>query len=622
MRFTGPETHRNFFNVSDAPRQTFRPPDPRSFVVPGVYLAEWCAAQPERGTHEKIEELAGLAGCSSTTIRHVIRGSRALSPRCARALVAQLGLPEDQAAHLLDIFELPHLPPAMAQNRRRAVLTRVADQSGVQMGPSSALITDERDEAAVVAGLAVALGSLESDRPTTRVLLRGAVPAMTLKDLDAASAQRPTGERAAPRLIALDPPVRSKPAALAHHGALAFAAEGLMRLPASERDFRCFTASIDEEGFLALEEPCRALAEGQRALCEAGEVRLPSRVVLQQVQRFVAAGPFQAGGSAGEVGWMRPSAAPSAASADPALLERPHPTGITWFPTWVAVWRAWAERAGKPHSDGWLAARTKLSRSTVQELCSGVGRFNSSHVVPFVNAFGLAGDAAAKVAFEGMAMVAMASGDVAHQAQVIRALRDMGLEQGRRNPAGEAHFVQARWHARVIYNLPDLGGFQPLHGWICRALKGRLDWGEAQQVLDALAALGLLRTDGQGRTVAVEPEVQVEGPHAAAAQYELFHGLLRLYRAELDQRDPDLTLNAWMMALPDHALPELSRLCTAWDASVFRVLREAQARRKQGKAMDRVVLVSRQCLPIFRLPAWRRGPGTRITPRGLAAEGA
>lgn len=76
-------------------------PDPRRFTAGHVYLLEWCAAQPERSTAEKVAELARMAGCSPFNMQQVLVGKRALSVRCARALVGRLELEPEAAEHLL-----------------------------------------------------------------------------------------------------------------------------------------------------------------------------------------------------------------------------------------------------------------------------------------------------------------------------------------------------------------------------------------------------------------------------------------------------------------------------------------------------------------------------------------
>lgn len=581
-----------------------------------MWLAAWCAGQPERSTTEKVEELAGLAGCSTTTILQVIRGERRLSVLCSRALVAGLDLPAEQSAHLLEIFELQHAPPRRAQGRRQAVLERVAQASGARSGPSTLLLEEGRSDASAVALLREALRALEEDRPAHRTLLRAAVPAITLQHLEEASNAPSNASRLAPRLVALADPSASRAAALAHHGALSMARDGLMRLRADERDFRSFVASCDEEGFAALEGPCRTYVEGLRALAEEAELRPPSRVILSQVQRLVAAGPFPVGAFQGELRWRKPTVEfspldgplPQPPLSAHGLNEhgaapaRPHPTGITWFPTWVAIWRAWASATGQDCSDTWLAQQTGLPRATVYDLCMGVARFDSRHVFGFLVAFGLERDKEAQLALEGMAMVASCGNDVERAAILLSTLRGMGVKRGARNLAAEAYFLQANWYARVIFNLPDLPGFQPLHGFICRTMKGRVSWTAVQEVLDALAATGMFRLDEQGRTVPVDTLVRLEGPHTAASQYELHTSLLRLFRAELDQNDPDLTPNTWLMALPEQALPRLTRLNETWTTSVRDVLSAAQERKLHGAPMDRVVVVSRQCFPLFRLP--------------------
>ena len=599
-------------------------------------MAAWCAGQQGRSITEKIEELAGLADCSTTTILAVIRGERRLNLRCSRALVAGLDLPAEHGAHLLDIFELQHAPPRLAQARRQAVLERVALASGARSGPSTLLLEEGRSDASAVALLGSALEALEEDRPVDRTLLRGGVPAMTLQNLKDAANSPSCATRLGPRLVALHDPSASKTASLAHHGALSMARDGLMRLRAAERDFRSFVASCDEEGFLALEGPCRTYAEGLRALAEESELRPPSRVMLTQVQRLVAAGPFPAGAFQGDLRWRRPTVEfspldrplphpPLSAhglSVDGAAPARPHPTGITWFPTWVAIWRAWATAAGQECSDTWLAQKTGLPRATVYDLSMGVARFDSRHVFAFLAAFGLEGDKEAQLALEGMAMVAMCGNDVERAAILLSTLRGLGLKRGVRNLAAESYFLESNWYSKVIANLPELPGFQPLHGWICRAMKGRLSWTAVQEVLDALAATGMFRRDADGRTVVAADVVRIEGPHNAASQYELFTGMLSLFRAELDNRDPDLTLNTWLMALPEQALPRLTRLNETWTTSVRNVLMAAQERRVRGAPMDRVVVISRQSFPLFRLPTPKKRGHSAQKKSGSTAKGA
>lgn len=600
-------------------------PDPLCYTDGRVYLIEWCAAQLGLRRTAKLKLLARFAGCSYANMSEVIRGKRLLSVACARALIPHLALPPKAARHLLSLFQLPHLPPRLASARRTRVIKTVAKARGLPWGASNDLIHPLPADAGLVAALGASLLAYEGDRPGRAALSRAAVPPITPAHLDAASALAPAAIRLAPRLWALRPPGPGGNTGAAHLGVLGFASEALIRLGMAERDFRSYTASVDERGFIALEAACRRLESTLSLLAEEVELRVPGRLQVLAIQRFVAAGPFPsetAGARWQEASVVLPRLEPTQAAA-PAELQvgehpPPIPTGITWFPTWMEIWRSWAERVGTPHSDGWLAAQTGLTRSNIYDLRTGMTRFLAHHVFPFLRAFGWEEDSTGQTALAAMAMVVEPDDPMA-TADLIDGLREVAAQEGVWHRSTEAHFVQSKWYAHVIRLLADLPDFQALHGRITRQMKGRVEWRAAQEALLALVRLGLLKQDSEGRGVAVDNVDAIEGPHGAIANHELHHSLLRLYQVELDQADPDLVPEVLLFGLPDRALDRYHRALQQLDQEIYEILVDAQRRRDAGVPMDRVMVISRQSFPVFR-PRPVRGPRAPRVPKAPKAK--
>ena len=604
--------------MTSTPDPSFVPPDARDYLSVSLYLTDWCAAQPERGIEDKIDELAGYAGCSSPHMRYVVEGDRRLGLPSARKLVARLGLPPEQHDHLIRLFEQPFVPLKLARARREQLLATVAKHQGLPWGAAGSLVADTQPDDAVVAALALVFASLDGDRPDDRDLEQGLIPPVTPAQLRAALDRPSAGTRLGARLWS-PPPLPTQAGRQITAALLGFARDALLRLEPQDIDFHSFTATLDAEGSAALAEVCRWFEGELRTLCDASDLRVAQRVMVVLTQRLTVAGPFPPGARGDEVGWVDlplpiPELAEGEAASDSAV-PRPHPIGDCWFPSWVKRWRAWAKAQGLPTSDTWLSQETGLPRATVHDLCVGTTRFSSDHVYPFLKAFGLEKDKAAQVAFEGMAM-AVQKDDPRQHAKVIAALRAMGAEQDKRVANTEAYFVRSQWYCQAILQLMDLEGSRALPGLICRDFGGRVDWTAAREALIALGVVGLLRRAGKGRVITVEREVRVDGPHAQIAQTELYLGMLGLYQAELRHMPPDYHPEAYVLALPDRARPTYEALLRQRLERIDAVLQAAEQRRKAGVPMDRVVLISQQSFPILDLPLPVRRPARKRKPRG------
>lgn len=398
-----------------------------------------------------------------------------------------------------------------------------------------------------------------------------------------------------------------------------------MRLHHTEREVFSVTATMDEEGFLAYEARCRRLDQELYQLAAEAELRPAERVVAVLSQRLGVAGPLPTDPSAQALRWparrvklprVDGPPAPLAPAPSPDLPPRPHPLGVTHFPTYIRLLREWGKAAGQSFSDSDLAAVTDLSRPAIYDLCTGSTRFSSEHIYRFIPAFGLEGDRAGQLALEGMAMVAGEPSPL-EKSRLLHALRELGLSQGVRTLAADTHYVESRWWARVIYAMGDLAGFQPVGDWICRVTRGRVQPAGADEAVEVLGALGLMAEDERGRVV-TPPWVRLDGPHRVSSLHALYAETFELLRAELDQRSPDLQLDAHVLALPEKAMPRLMRLAAEWREGVRADLLAAQARHAAGRPLDRVVIITQAVFPVFRLPLARK----KGAPRSSRARGA
>lgn len=578
-------------------------PDPRDYVDYASYLLDWCAAQPDRSTTEMVVELATFAGCSPTQMHYALRRERQLTLAQGRGLVPHLRLPGPQAAHLLNLFELPELPTALARSRREKLLHEMAESQGLSWGTPTALVEDHPGDGALTAALAAGLAAFELDRPTLPQLLEAVVPPASMAILAAAATSPAPTSRVAPRLLRLGDPDQ---AAAAHQGLLGCAGDALLRLGSQDRDVRAFTTSLDEHGFTACEANDRRLEADLAELARDSELRVPTELSAVLTQRLIVAGPFAPRGPEADPGWRadtvplpRLEAPAPTAPQEGRPLGLPYPVGATSFPAFMASWCASARALGLPYSERWLATSTRLPPGTVHDLVVGTVRFTADHAPFFYKALGLERDPVGQLALAGMALAA-APDDLRQQAKIIHHLRSMGAQRGVVHAASDAHYVQSQWYAWAIAALASLGGLRAHPGRISRALGGRIDWKTAETTLTILGRLSLVGLDADECVVALTPSQRVESPHSAVALFEQHLGLLNLIRSELGQGCRDLRQSAWVLAQPKAADTRVRRALAQWDADTRETLDAAEQRRKAGARMDRVVLITRQWFPLFR----------------------
>ena len=591
-------------------------PDTREFTVPVDYLNAWCASQPERPTQDLVADLASYAGFSWSHMRFVLAGDRPMAMSAVPGLMKGLELPEDQAEHFRRMAELQHAPARSSLPLRREVWAAFAEAHGLPWDGVSALLSEVQSAALTEAALAPALAALEDGLTPPKTMVKCAVVPVVHASVSAALPQIEGWKkhRIAPRLIAVPSPGEGAGALLTWQGLLGWAREALVRLPADQREYRTFTAAVDEPAFQALSALCAGFRARLVSLAEDAELLPEERLIGVLIELLPLAGPVVGGDESRVWAWRKPDfdlppldpEDPStSAERDPVLApgEEPMPTlpGQTHFPTWLKLWRAWRARRGEEHSDGYLARRTGLSRAAIYDLSTGTVHFGSQHVPLFLRALKLEGDRHAPRVLEGMARIA-ARQHPEHQAKLVAAQRSHGLEHGVRVLTTEAHFARSQWYVQATYILAQLQSFQAVPGWVSRALMGRITWQGAREALITLGQLGLLRGRPDGVVVPVEPKERVEGPHTRLAAFELLDGVLRLLQSEIGFGDASTRVHGHLMALPERAMPRLMRNIDEFGAEVRAVLVAAEERRSAGVPMTRLVQISWQCFQTFRFP--------------------
>ena len=276
------------------------------------------------------------------------------------------------------------------------------------------------------------------------------------------------------------------------------------------------------------------------------------------------------------------------------------PLGFLDLPSCLRAWRLSRETREKPSSDGYISRRTGLPKSTVQDLLHGRVRFGPKYVDAFRRLFDIGDDPASQTALHAMADLSRADRDPARAGRLALIQRRAAADRKVRRPETEAWFAASRWYPRAIHAMADLRRFEPSTGWITRAMGGRITWKAAEEALYALTTLGLLRLGPEGRVVATENVHDRSSTNPSFVGVQLNDSILSLIRSEIEVMDDAQTLQGYAFALPEEALPELFSLLGQLKVDVGLVLAEAEARRRAGLPMDRVLLLAWQCFPQFR----------------------
>lgn len=183
--------------------------------------------------------------------------------------------------------------------------------------------------------------------PDTRAFT---VPADYLNAWCAAQPERDTYDQ-----VALGPPTLGLPALLTWQGMLGWAREALVRLPADQRQYRTFTASVDEQGFRAIQQLIRGFRARLEALAQDAEWLPEERLLAVLIELLPLAGPVVGGEGSRVWRWQK-----SDFSLPPLELE---PIGTTP-----------STSPGEEPMPRWRARPTSRSGSS----CGGCGELDAT----------------------------------------------------------------------------------------------------------------------------------------------------------------------------------------------------------------------------------------------------
>ncbi|MFK7931501.1 MAG: TIGR02147 family protein [Myxococcota bacterium] len=113
------------------------------------------------------------------------------------------------------------------------------------------------------------------------------------------------------------------------------------------------------------------------------------------------------------------------------------------------------------------------------------------------------------------------------------------------------------WYLPAIRELASIGGFQADADWVVGRLTPKITREQAQEALDTLFDLGLLRTDEAGNVRAREPEIRTQNDAYQTAVARFYRTAIPtlLQRMDTDRSDTQ-HLRTSTLSLPASAIPE------------------------------------------------------------------
>lgn len=588
-------------------------PDPRLFTTPAEYLNAWCRCHEDRTTDQNTAILARFAGCSERLMLQILNGARELQRKHVPGLCAGIGLEGEAATHLERVTRLRHVDGEEAVALLKQIWGSYAEVHGLPWDAASSQLGENVPHVLSVAALGPALAALAGERVKAKTLVkRAVVPVSSQQIIEACPVGFPV---IAPRMVELPSP-ETPAAARIWHGWLSWAGAAVPRRSKHRRYVR-YVAALDALASVELQENRRTLREDLMALAMMAEAGPANRLVAVLYEEIDLVPPIRAAASDAAMRWQRPAILlppaidgdttscvmetdpATAATLKSSYAGRVKPLGFLDMPSCLRRWRSMQKANKRPHSDAFLARRTGLPRTTVQDIAHGRTGFRAPHVPAFVRLFEVENDQEQQAALWAMAELSEPAQAPQVASKLAITLRSMAANHGVRLPETEAWFVRSRWYAQAIHVMGQLRRFEPSTGWICRAMHGRITWKAAEEALHALNTLGLLREDAAGRVFSVEPVHDEELPLAEYGSFELTQGILQLVRSELEILDGQQRLSGFVLALPEAAMPRLMDLLERGRDRVLAALGGAEARRLAGAPMDRVTLYAWQAFSQF-----------------------
>lgn len=588
-------------------------PDPRLFTTPAEYLNAWCRCHEDRTTDQNTAILARFAGCSERLMLQILNGVRELQRKHVPGLCAGIGLEGEAATHLERVTRLRRVGSTKEIELLKQIWTSHAEAHGLPWDAASSQLDERIPDVLAVAALGPALAALAGERVKAKTLVKRAVVPVSAAQIHEANPV----ERAviAPRLVELPCP-ETPSAARTWHGWLSWAGAAVPRR-SKHRRYVSYIAALDEIASLELREIGRTLRGELIELATLAEAGPASRLVAVLYEEIDLVPAIRAASSDSAMRWQRPaillppaidgdttlsvmdSGSATVAPSRPSLEPRVKPLGFLDMPSCLMLWRSVQKANRRPHSDAYLARRSGLPRTTVQDIAHGRTAFRAPHVPAFVRLFEVENDAEQQAALWAMAELSEPAQAPQVASKLAITLRSLAANQGVRLPETEAWFVRSRWYAQAIHVMGQLRRFEPSTGWICRAMHGRITWKAAEDALHALNTLGLLREDATGRVFSLDPVHTTQGSLSEWGRYDLIQGVLQLVRSELELLDGQQRVTGFVLALPEAAMPRLLALLDRMRVRMRDVLQDAEARRLAGAPMDRVTLYTWQSFSQF-----------------------
>lgn len=595
------------------------PPDIYAFTSPAPYLEAWLVRQPSRSANAAADWLAKHAGCSRQHIWSLAGGSRKVQPEHVPALARALGLDDEGREYLRRLVALQNASVRDARELRLSVWEIHAAHAGISAVELENLRSRESVPGAASCALLPLITLLETlgcdlrIRELERMLLASPGPGPVGDALARHGAGESVEASLYPRLLAIRGPADLDGAdELTWHGLLDQGREHLLRVPAQERDFDAFTWSADAQATLEAGRALKRYDQGLRALTRDTAGQPVERLLLVCAQQVPLTDVLH-------VTRKRPGvetdSEPLPASAGSSRIEersgdlpsqaegRPCIYAFQSFASFARAWIAWRKGAGQQTSARFLERHFGLSRSVLNDLMRGASRLRDEQVP--ILAKGLDLDPQEAAYLEGLARHERAE-DLDERVRTRHALLSFAARHGVRTLEGESFLVASHWGARAIHALSFLPGFRASPAWISLVLRGRLPWQDAARLFEAMRAVGMA-PGGVGRILEA-PE------HRGLASYAYQRSLLRLLQGEVQIPTREQVLRAWVLALPEAALPRLIALQAAYKAEIRRCLEAGDARASSGESSpDRVLLIAGQLFPlthVLRARIVRREPRT------------
>lgn len=428
------------------------------------------------------------------------------------------------------------------------------------------------------------------------------------------------GRWLSPRLFAIDPP--GGPDALSTatwHGIFDQVRESVHRVPVGERAAVSITWNADEIAARAAERALGGLERDFRAILsrtgESAVTRLYSAVTSHMVltdfvSRDCPAVETRASVLPVQREWSR---TPLGSRHLPSSPDgRPCIYASLRFADFAQPWIQWQKGLGKQASAAILAKRMGVSRSLANNISNGTTELRPEHVQKVIAAYGLSDDDGAYA--EGLARYAVAT-DARDRARERRALLDFAAARGVRTPESEEWRVSSYWGARAVWALGFLPFFRPNAAWVYLALRGRVPLDLAVELEHALLATGLWVKSPSGLVRPATELVRLDRLDttvAGIAANSCHDSLCRMLQHELAFPWPGQQRRAWVLALPDAAVPMMRTRLEAFWAQISGLGVAAQERAARGETtLDRLLLTCFDFFPLTRRLSMTLSPEVR-----------